>query len=207
MQHARLGRTGLQVSRLCLGTMTFGLQCDEDTSRAILDASADAGITFLDSADVYPLGGGLDTVGRTEEILGRWLRGKRDQFVVATKCHGRTGPNPWDQGNSRKHILDAIDASLRRLDTDYVDLYQLHFSDAGHADRRDARSARRRRPVGEGAVRRVLELPRVPPRARDRAERGARPRALRVGAAPLQPAVPRDRARAAAACARKKGSG
>ena len=129
MQYARLGRTGLQVSRLCLGTMTFGLQCDEDTSRSILDASADAGITFLDSADVYPLGGGLETVGRTEEILGRWLRGRRDQFVVATKCHGRTGPNPWDQGNSRKHVLDAIDASLRRLGTDYVDLYQLHFSD------------------------------------------------------------------------------
>lgn len=109
--------------------MTFGLQCDEDTSRAILDSSADAGITFLDSADVYPLGGGLDTVGRTEEILGRWLRGKREQFIVATKCHGRTGPNPWDQGNSRKHVLDAIDGSLRRLGTDYVDLYQLHFSD------------------------------------------------------------------------------
>jgi 1-deoxyxylulose-5-phosphate synthase len=130
MQHARLGRTGLEVSRLCLGTMTFGLQCDEDTSRAILDAAADAGITFLDSADVYPLGGGLATVGRTEEILGRWLRGRRDEFVVATKCHGRTGSNPWDQGNSRKHVLDAIDASLRRLGTDYVDLYQLHFSDS-----------------------------------------------------------------------------
>jgi aryl-alcohol dehydrogenase (NADP+) len=131
MEHRRLGRTGLLVSRLCLGTMTFGLQCDEDTSRAILDTAAEAGITFLDSADVYPLGGGLDTVGRTEEILGRWLRGRRDQFVVATKCHGRTGPNPWDQGNSRKHVLDAIDASLRRLGTDYVDLYQLHFADPG----------------------------------------------------------------------------
>jgi aryl-alcohol dehydrogenase (NADP+) len=129
MQTARLGRTGLEVSRLCIGTMTFGLQSDEDTSRAILDAAADAGITFLDTADAYPLGGGLDTVGRTEEILGRWLRGRRDRFIVATKCAGRTGPNPWDQGTSRRHVLDAIDASLRRLGTDFVDLYQLHFFD------------------------------------------------------------------------------
>ena len=129
MRHVRLGRTGLEVSRLCLGTMTFGYQCDEPTSVAILDAAADAGITFLDTADVYPLGGGLDTVGRTEEIVGRWLRGRRDRFVVATKCVGRTGPDRWDQGASRKHVLDAIDASLRRLGTDYVDLYQLHFDD------------------------------------------------------------------------------
>src|SRR5271169_3243595 len=86
MQHTKFGRTGLRVSRLCLGTMTFGLQCDEKTSHAILDAAAAHGITFLDTADVYPLGGTLETTGRTEEILGRWLRGKREQFVVATKC-------------------------------------------------------------------------------------------------------------------------
>jgi aryl-alcohol dehydrogenase-like predicted oxidoreductase len=130
MQHTRLGRTGLQVSRLCLGTMTFGLQCDEETSIAILDRAADGGIDFLDTADVYPLGGDLTTVGRTEEILGRWLQGKRENFVVATKCFGPMGPNPWDAGNSRRHIMDAIDASLRRLQTDSVDLYQLHFNDA-----------------------------------------------------------------------------
>ena len=129
MEHVRLGRTGLQVSRLCLGTMTFGYQCDEPTSVAILNAAADAGITFLDTADVYPLGGGLDTVGRTEEIIGRWLVGRRDNVVLATKCVGRMGPRPWDQGASRRHILDAIDGSLRRLGTDYVDLYQLHSFD------------------------------------------------------------------------------
>jgi 1-deoxyxylulose-5-phosphate synthase len=129
MRHVRLGRTGLRVSRLCLGTMTFGLQCDEATSRAILDRAAAAGLTFLDTADVYPLGGTPDTVGRTEEILGRWLRGRREHFIVATKGHGATGPNPWDRGNSRKHLLDAIDASLRRLGTDYVDLYQIHHPD------------------------------------------------------------------------------
>jgi aryl-alcohol dehydrogenase (NADP+) len=129
MRHVNLGRTGLSVSELCLGTMTFGLQSDETQSRAILDAAAEGGIDFLDAADVYPLGGDASTTGRTEEILGRWLAGKRGQFVVATKCGGRTGPGPWDQGASRKHILDAIDASLRRLKTDYVDLYQLHFYD------------------------------------------------------------------------------
>ena len=131
MQYVRFGRTGLQVSRLCLGTMTFGLQCDEHTSHAILDSAADQGITFLDTADVYPLGGTLETKGRTEEIVGRWLRGKRDRFVLATKCSGQMGPAPWDQGTSRKHVLAAIDASLKRLGTDYVDLYQVHHFDAG----------------------------------------------------------------------------
>ena len=129
MRHVKLGRTGLSVSRLCLGTMTFGLQCDEATSVAIMDRAMAGGITFLDTSDVYPLGGDLSTVGRTEEIVGRWLQGRRHDVVVATKCFGATGPRPWDRGNSRKHILDAIDASLRRLRTDYVDLYQLHHPD------------------------------------------------------------------------------
>ena len=129
MDHVRLGRTGLQVSRLCLGTMTFGLQCDESTSVAILDHAADGGIDFIATSDVYPLGGDLTTQGRTEDILGRWLTGKRDRFVIATKCFGRTGPAPFDSGNSRRHIFDAIEASLRRLQTDYIDLYQLHGFD------------------------------------------------------------------------------
>ena len=129
MRHVRLGRTGLQVSRICLGTMTFGLQCDEPTAVAILDRAAAGGVTFLDAADVYPVGGSLDTVGRTEEILGRWLAGRRHGFVIATKCAGVMGAKPWERGLSRKHILDAIDASLRRLRTDYVDLYQVHSPD------------------------------------------------------------------------------
>jgi aryl-alcohol dehydrogenase (NADP+) len=129
MDHVRLGQTGLQVSKLCLGTMTFGLQCDESTSEAILDHAAEGGIDFIDTSDVYPLGGDLTTQGHTEDILGRWLTGKRDRFVVATKCFGRTGPAPFDGGNSRKHIFDAIEASLRRLQTDYIDLYQLHGFD------------------------------------------------------------------------------
>jgi aryl-alcohol dehydrogenase (NADP+) len=129
MDHTQLGDTGLRVSRLCLGTMTFGLQCDEAQSHAIMDASAAGGIDFIDTADVYPLGGDLTLVGRTEEIVGKWLKGRRDNYVLATKCVGRMGPNRWDQGMSRKHILDAIDASLRRLQTDYIDLYQLHSYD------------------------------------------------------------------------------
>jgi len=129
MQRTQLGRTGLSVSRLCLGTMTFGLQCDEPESRAIMDRAAEGGIDFFDTADVYPLGGGANTVGRTEEIVGAWLAGKRHDYILATKCVGRTGRKPWDQGMSRKHILDAIDASLKRLQTDYVDLYQLHSYD------------------------------------------------------------------------------
>jgi 1-deoxyxylulose-5-phosphate synthase len=130
MEHVRLGRSGLQVSRLCLGTMTFGLQTDEPTAHAILDRAADGGIDFLDTSDAYPLGGDLSTRGVTEEIIGRWLRGKRDRFIIATKCFAPTGPAPFDGGNSRKHIMSAVDASLRRLQTDYIDLYQLHGYDA-----------------------------------------------------------------------------
>jgi aryl-alcohol dehydrogenase-like predicted oxidoreductase len=129
----RLGRTGLTVSRLALGTMTFGLQTDEAVSQRILDKATEAGINFLDTADVYPLGGTVETTGRTEEIIGRWLQSKgpgaRRRFVLATKAVGKVGPNPWDQGASRKHLLDAIDASLKRLQTDHVDLYQLHSDD------------------------------------------------------------------------------
>ena len=130
MKYTRLGRTGLQVSRLCLGTMTFGLQCDQKTSIAIMDKAFDGGVTFFDTADVYPLGGTGETVGRTEEFVGGWLKGRRDRIILATKCFGRVGPARWDQGNSRKHILDAVEGSLRRLGTDYIDLYQLHGPDS-----------------------------------------------------------------------------
>jgi aryl-alcohol dehydrogenase (NADP+) len=129
MEHARLGRSGLQVSRLCLGTMTFGLQSDEATGFAIMDRAAEAGVDFLDTSDAYPLGGDLASRGRTEEIIGRWMADKRDRFIIATKCFAPTGPAPFDAGNSRKHIMSAVEASLRRLQTDYIDLYQLHGYD------------------------------------------------------------------------------
>ena len=132
MDQIRFGRTGLRVSRLCLGTMTFGFQCDDETSFAIMDAAFDAGITFFDTADMYPLGGPIETIGRTEELIGEWTRRNgrsREDVVLATKCFARSGPHPWDQGNNRKNIMRAIDASLRRLGTEYVDLYQIHFWD------------------------------------------------------------------------------
>jgi aryl-alcohol dehydrogenase-like predicted oxidoreductase len=129
MPAIRFGRTGLIVSRLALGTMTFGLQTEEDVSREIMAKAASGGVNFFDAADVYPLGGGLALAGRTEEIVGRWLKGQRGAFILATKAVAKVGPSSWDQGASRKHLLDAIDASLKRLQTDYVDLYQLHGDD------------------------------------------------------------------------------
>ena len=109
--------------------MTFGYQSDEATSFAILDRAAEAGVDFIDTADCYPVPLTLETAGRTEEILGRWLRGKRDRFVVATKCFFPMGAGPEDRGNGRRHVLQAAEASLRRLQTDVIDLYQLHAFD------------------------------------------------------------------------------
>ena len=131
MEVRRLGRTGLSVPVLCLGTMTFGLQCDRRTSFAILDRALADGLDFLDTADVYPLGGSLETVGRTEEILGEWMRerGSRARVVLATKCCGPMGKGPNDAGLSRQHIVTAVEASLRRLGTDWIDLYQSHAFD------------------------------------------------------------------------------
>ncbi|KQR87340.1 alcohol dehydrogenase [Burkholderia sp. Leaf177] len=132
MEYRKFGKTGLTVSRLCLGTMTFGLQTEENVSRSIMDRAAEAGVNFIDTADVYPLGADETRSGRTEEIVGRWLKdtpSRRSEFILATKAVGKMGPMAWDQGASRKHLLDAINASLKRLDTDYVDLYQLHSDD------------------------------------------------------------------------------
>jgi aryl-alcohol dehydrogenase-like predicted oxidoreductase len=129
MKNRRLGRTGLKVSEICLGTMTFGHQCDERTSFAILDKAAERGVDFLDTADVYPVPPSPETAGRTEEIVGAWLHGRRDRFVLATKCRMRVGHGPNDEGLSRRHVLKAVEDSLRRLRTDYLDLYQSHFPD------------------------------------------------------------------------------
>jgi aryl-alcohol dehydrogenase-like predicted oxidoreductase len=118
-----MGKTGLQVSELCLGAMTFGRESTEETSRQILDAFVEAGGNFIDTADVY-------AGGKSEEILGRWLPGKaREQLVIATKVRFRKGPGANDIGLSRKHILDGVEASLRRMQTDYIDLYQVHCWD------------------------------------------------------------------------------
>lgn len=133
MKIKKLGRTGLKVSEVCLGTMTFGYQCDENISFQILDRAYEGGINFIDTADVYPLPPQLNTVGRTEEIIGNWFKanpGRRHETILATKCNGKMGPGANDQGLSRRHIMDAIDQSLRRLQTDFIDLYQVHFFDS-----------------------------------------------------------------------------
>jgi 1-deoxyxylulose-5-phosphate synthase len=131
MKIKRLGGTGLHVSEICLGTMTFGVQADEATAFQIMDVADQGGVTFFDTADVYPLGADLNEVGTTETIVGKWLheRHARERIVLATKCAGTMGPSRNDRGSSRKHILDACEQSLRRLNTDYIDLYQVHFAD------------------------------------------------------------------------------
>lgn len=129
MQWRNLGHCGLQVTELALGTMTFGNQADKSTAFRILDRAFESGIRFIDTADVYPLGGGIDRAGATEEILGQWLPRRRSDVVLATKCFGTMGETPNQRGLSRKHILEAVDQSLVRLRTDYIDLYQAHQVD------------------------------------------------------------------------------
>ncbi len=132
MKHRRMGRTGLKVSEICLGTMTFAGQSDEATSFRILDVATERGVTFIDTADAYPIPPEPETAGGTEEVIGRWLAvapGRRHDFVVATKCRIRVGRGSNDQGLSRRHILAACEASLQRLRTDYIDLYQAHLPD------------------------------------------------------------------------------
>jgi aryl-alcohol dehydrogenase-like predicted oxidoreductase len=119
MDYRLLGRTGVRVSPLCLGAMNFGGATDERESVRIIHAALDAGINIVDTANVY-------NEGQSETAVGRALAGRRHDVVLATKVHGRMGPGPNDQGNSRLHILRACDDSLRRLATDYIDLYQLH---------------------------------------------------------------------------------
>jgi 1-deoxyxylulose-5-phosphate synthase len=119
MDYRLLGRTGVRVSPLCLGTLNFGGATDEPTSVRLIHAALDAGINLLDTADVYH-------AGQSEVIVGRALRGRRDRVVLATKVHGKMGEGPNDQGNSRLHIARACEDSLRRLETDYIDLYQIH---------------------------------------------------------------------------------
>lgn len=126
MEYRSLGRTGVQVSSLCLGCLTFGQRADDAEALAMIDRAIDAGINFLDTANVYGR-------GRSEELVGEALRrnGKRARIVLATKVHGRMdGDDPNAFGNQRRHIIEQCEASLRRLRTDYLDLYQLHRPDS-----------------------------------------------------------------------------
>ncbi|HNP71959.1 MAG TPA: aldo/keto reductase [Kouleothrix sp.] len=132
MHYRRLGRAGLRVSALCLGTMQFGWTADERAAFAVLDAFADAGGNFVDTADVYSSWAPNNPGGVAEQIIGRWMRerGSRAQVVLATKARGRMWGGPNGEGLSRAHLLRACDDSLRRLQTDYIDLYQTHWYDA-----------------------------------------------------------------------------
>jgi aryl-alcohol dehydrogenase-like predicted oxidoreductase len=129
MEYRTLGSSGIKVAPICLGTMQFGWTADEPASHRILDAYADAGGNFIDTADVYSSWAPGNPGGVSEEIIGRWLkqRGNRRAYVVATKVQGRMWDGPNGDGLSRAHIMQAVEDSLRRLQTDYIDLYQTHW--------------------------------------------------------------------------------
>jgi aryl-alcohol dehydrogenase-like predicted oxidoreductase len=131
MEYRSVGRTGLKVSELCLGTMQFGWTADETTAREILDAFYEAGGNFVDTADIYSSWAPGNPGGVAEEILGRWMEDRRNrrQIVLATKVHGRMWAGPNGEGLGRKHIMEAVEDSLRRLRTSYIDLYQAHHDD------------------------------------------------------------------------------
>ncbi|MFO3795728.1 MAG: aldo/keto reductase, partial [Anaerolineales bacterium] len=132
MEYRQLGQTSLQVSRLCLGTMQFGWTADEPTSFRILSMAFEAGLNFIDTADIYSRWVPGHRGGESETIIGRWWRQSgipRDRIILATKVRGQMGDGPLDQGLSRTYILNAAENSLRRLQTDYIDLYQTHWPD------------------------------------------------------------------------------
>ncbi|MCC7358812.1 MAG: aldo/keto reductase [Anaerolineales bacterium] len=133
MEYRHLGRTGLHVSDICLGTMQFRWTTDDDNANAVLDAFFDAGGNFIDTADVYSRWAPGLKGGEAETVIGAWLqrRGNRQDVVLATKVRGRMWAGPNGEGLSRAHILRAVDESLRRLQTDYIDLYQTHAPDLG----------------------------------------------------------------------------
>ena len=130
MEYKYLGRTGLKVSELCMGSMNFGWTAPRENCAPVLDAFVEAGGNFIDTADVYSRWAEGNPGGVAEELIGAWLKAKqRDKIILATKVRGRMGDGPNDEGLSRKHIVDACEASLRRLQTDYIDLYQTHYWD------------------------------------------------------------------------------
>lgn len=132
MEYRNLGKCGLKVSELCLGTMQFGWTADEETSYQILDEAVASGINFIDTADVYSRWVEGNPGGVAESMIGRWLKRRsiaRQDLVITTKVRGKMGEGPNHEGLSRAHIMDAIEGSLRRLGTEYIDLYQAHWFD------------------------------------------------------------------------------
>jgi aryl-alcohol dehydrogenase-like predicted oxidoreductase len=132
MEYHTLGMTGLEVSRLCLGTMQFGWTADEETSGRVLSEAFRRGVNFIDTADIYSRWADGNPGGVAEEIIGRWMKQngiRRDKIILATKVRGNMGGGPEDEGLGRKHVMKAVEESLRRLQTDYLDLYQAHWPD------------------------------------------------------------------------------
>lgn len=132
MEYRRLGRTGLKVSSICMGTMQFGWSTDEPTAHAVMSRAVELGINFFDTADVYTRWIEGSSAGISETYIGNWLASgavRRDEVVIATKVRGKMGEGPNDRGLSRYHIMNAVEASLRRLKTDTIDLYQTHSPD------------------------------------------------------------------------------
>ncbi|MBM3178755.1 MAG: aldo/keto reductase [Chloroflexi bacterium] len=132
MEYRKLGKTGLKVSPLCMGTMQFGWSLSEADSHHILSATYESGINFIDTADIYSKWVDGNPGGVSETFIGNWMKQNkipRDKIVVATKVRGEMGKGPNDQGLSRVHMMNAVEASLRRLQTDYIDLYQSHWTD------------------------------------------------------------------------------
>ncbi|MGB8213769.1 MAG: aldo/keto reductase [Anaerolineales bacterium] len=132
MEYRALGLTGLKVSTLCLGTMQFGWTADETAAQRVLSAAYEAGVNFVDTADIYSRWADGNPGGVAEQIIGRWIKQNaipRDRIIIATKVRGNMGGGPEDEGLSRRHVLKSVEDSLRRLQTDYLDLYQAHWPD------------------------------------------------------------------------------
>ena len=189
MQTRQLASTGVQVSPLCLGTMMFGAwgETDHDESIRIIHAALDAGINFVDTADVY-------SRGESEEIVGKALAdGRRDNVFLATKVHGKMGDDPNQFGNSRRWITAEVDNSLRRLGTDWIDLYQIHRPELETDIDETLSVADRPRHRRQGPLHRLLDLPALGRRRGAVGGREARPPALHHRAASLLDPRPRDR--------------
>ena len=154
MEYRYLGRSGLKVSAIGLGTNNFGRRLDADATALVVNHALDMGVNMIDTSNSYG-------DGYSEEYIGRALEGKREKAIIATKVSSTVGDGPNDGGNSRQHIMAAVEDSLRRLRTDYIDLYQIHWHDPHVPIGGDAARARRPDTAGQGALHRLLELHRL----------------------------------------------
>ena len=192
METKPLGRSGLRVSVVGLGCNNFGMRCDQAQTRAVVAKALDLGVTLFDTADVY------GPRGVSEEYLGKALENRRGDIVLATKFAMPMGDSPLQRGGSRRWVMKAAEASLRRLGTDYIDLYQMHFPDAGTPIEETLRALDDLVRAGQGPVPRLLELQRLAG-GRGRLDREERePVAVRLRAELLQPDRAQRRARAGA---------